>query len=63
MHCAIFDTSLVYCFSRDLCSIEEGGGIVVYMNLIWCNGFPDIYVQLKEGRGHSAMGICALCYI
>ena len=29
----------------------------------WCNGFPDIYAQLEEGWGQSAIGICALCYI
>ena len=23
----------------------------------------QIYAQLEEGWGHSAMGICALCYI
>ena len=47
-----------------------GGGVNlpwVYMHCAmyetWCNGFPEIYVQLEEGRGHSAMGICALCYI
>ena len=36
----------------------------IYMKLIWCNGFPEIYAQLEEGRwGQSTMGICALCYI
>ena len=33
------------------------------MKHIWCNGFPEIYAQLEEGWGQSAMGICALCYI
>ena len=38
--------------------------IVLYMKLIWCNGFPEIYAHLEEGDGdQSAMGICALCYI
>ena len=38
--------------------------IVLYMKLIWCNGFPEIYGHLEEGDGgQSAMGICALCYI
>ena len=36
--------------------------IVLYMKLIWCNGFPEIYAQLEEGVGHSAMGMLALCY-
>ena len=37
---------------------------VLYMKLIGCNGFSQIYAQLEEGRwGQSAMGICALCYI
>ena len=37
--------------------------IVLYMKHIWCNGFPDIYAQLDEGVGQSAMGMYALCYI
>ena len=38
--------------------------IVLYMKLIWCNGFPEISAHLEEGGwGQSAMGICALCYI
>ena len=36
--------------------------IVLYMKLVWCNGFAEIYV-LIGGGGQSAMGICALCYI
>ena len=37
----------------------------IYMKLIWCNGFPDIYAQLEEEGwgGSSAMGIYPLCYI
>ena len=27
------------------------------MKLIWCKGFPQIYAQLEEGMGQSAMGI------
>ena len=38
--------------------------IVLYMKLIWCNGFAEIYASLEEGGwGQSAMGICVLCYI
>ena len=38
--------------------------IVLYMKLIWCNGFSEISARLEEwGWGQSAMGICALCYI
>ena len=37
--------------------------IVLYMQLLWCHGFPGIYAQLEEGWGQSAIGICALCYI
>ena len=37
--------------------------IVLYMKLMCCNGFPEIYAQLDEGWGQSAMDICALCYI
>ena len=53
--------------------------IVLYMKLIWCNGFAEIYARYamrcaKCGVAvfkasmlawgcQSAMGICALCYI
>ena len=37
--------------------------ILLYVKLIWCSGFPEIYAQLEEGWGQSAMGICAFCYI
>ena len=45
--------------------------IVLYMKLMWCNGFPKIYEQLqlqllliwRRGWGQSGMGICALYYI
>ena len=61
MHCAlyIYETYLVSWFSKDLCSIGGGGwgqsamGICalcyIYMKLIWCNGFPEIYALLEEG--------------
>ena len=57
VHYAIYETSLVEWFSRDLCLIGGGGGV----SLPWCSGFPEIYAQLEEGQ--SAMGICAFCYI
>ena len=34
--------------------------ILLYMKLIWCNGFAQIYAQLG---GQSAIGICALFFI
>ena len=33
------------------------------MKLLQCSGFPEIYAQLEEGWGESAMDICAFCYI
>ena len=45
---------------------RRGGGsichgymcILLYMKVIWCNGFREIYVQLeKDGQGQSAMAI------
>ena len=34
--------------------------ILLYMKLIWCSGFPEIYAQLEEGMwGQSAIGRCA----
>ena len=65
MHSAIYETYLVSCFSRDLCLIEGEGVylpnmstmcILLYMKLIWCNGFPEIFAQLEEGgSGQSVM--------
>ena len=37
--------------------------IVLYMKVIWYNGFPEISARLEDGWGQFAMGICALCYI
>ena len=37
--------------------------ILLYVKVIWCSGFPEIYAQLEEGWGQSAMNICAFCYI
>ena len=37
--------------------------ILLYVKVIWCSGFPDIYAQLKEGWGQSAMGVCVFYYI
>ena len=36
--------------------------IVLYMKLMWCNGFAQIYAWLEEG-GQSDIGIHALFYI
>ena len=36
----------------------------VYMKLIWCNGFPDIYAQLEEGIGLICHGyMCIVLYM
>ena len=53
--------------------------IYIYMKLIWCNDFAEIYARsamrcakcgvavlkasMLSGGFQSAMGICALCYI
>ena len=53
--------------------------IVLYMKLIWCNGFAEIYARsgmrcarcgvavlkasILDWRGQSVIGICALFYI
>ena len=37
--------------------------ILLYIKLIWCSGFPEIYAQLEEGVGsvcHDDFSICAL---
>ena len=73
MHSAIYETYLVSWFSRDLCSIGGGGVhlpnvstmyILLYMKLIWCNGFPEIYAQLEEGVHLPNMStMCILLYM
>ena len=89
----------MYLFSRDLCSIGEGGGgvslpwihvhsplcetylelccivlwwigggylglrymcILLYMKVIWCSGFPEIYDQLEEGLGSVCHGYMSI---
>ena len=40
--------------------------ILLYMKLIWCSGFPEIYAQLEKGVGsvcRDDLGICALYYM
>ena len=35
--------------------------ILLYMKLIWCNGFPEIYAQLEEGSGVSlSWNLCSV---
>ena len=67
VHSSICETYYVNWFSRDLCSIGGGVGsvwhgymcILLDVKLIWCSCFPEIYAQLEEGVGQSAIGICA----
>ena len=35
----------------------------LYVKLIQCSGVADIYGQLGEGGGTSAIGICAFFYM
>ena len=46
---------------------QSGMGIhalcYIYMKLLWCNGFVEIYAQLEEGWGQSAIVMYALCCI
>ena len=36
----------------------------IYMKLIWCNGFPEIYGQLEEGVGSICHGyMCIVLYM
>ena len=37
--------------------------ILLYMKLIWCDGFPEIYARLEEGVGSVCTGICAYVYM
>ena len=34
--------------------------ILVYVKLMWCSGFPEMYAQYG---GMSAIGICAFFYM
>ena len=50
--------------------IEGGGtsvigsmGILLYMKLILCSGFSEIYPQLEEGWGQSPMGRSAFFHM
>ena len=72
VHSLIYENYVVYWFSRDLCSIGGGGGsvcnwymcILLYVKVIWCSGFPEIYARLEEGVGsvcHEYM--CILLYV
>ena len=68
VHSSLCETYLVEWFSRHLCSIGRYIGlwymsILLYVKLTWCSGFLEIYSQLEEGWGQSAMDICAFCYI
>ena len=38
-------------FPEIYAQLDKVGGIVLYMKLIWCNGFPDIYAQLEKEEG------------
>ena len=36
----------------------------IYMKLMWCNGFPEIYAQLEERVGSVCHGyMCIVLYI
>ena len=37
--------------------------IVLYMKLIWCNGFAEIYAQLEEGGSICHRYMCIVLYI
>ena len=73
MHSSICETYLLYCFSIDLCSdwrrevVSVCHGymcILLYVKIICCSGFPEIYARLEEkGVGQSAIGICAFFYM
>ena len=62
----------VVVFQRSMLDWRRGKGsvchgymcILLYVRLIWCSGFPEIYAWLEEGAwGQSAMGICAFFYM
>ena len=66
---SICETSLLYCFSIDQCWIGGGGGvslplvyiILLYVKLICCSGFAEIYARLEEGVESVCHGyICIL---
>ena len=61
VHCAVYICNLfgVMVFQRSMLDWRWGGGsichgymcIVLYIKLIWCNGFPEIYAQLEDWGG------------
>ena len=36
--------------------------ILLYVKLIWCSGFPEIYAWLGRGVGSATIGICSFLY-
>ena len=72
VHFSICGTSLLYCFSVDLCWIGGGGGvslplvyfILLYVKLICCSGFSEIYARLEEGVESVCHGyMCIPLYV
>ena len=73
--CAFFFMSnfcSVVVFQRSMLDWRRGMGsfchgymcILLYVKLIWCSGFPEIYAWMEEGAWcQSAMGICAFFYM
>ena len=57
----------VVAFQRSMLNLRRGKGsvchgymcILLYMKLIWCSSFPEIYAQLEEVWGQFAISICA----
>ena len=59
----VFQTSMLN-WRRGVGSICHGYMcIVLYMKLIWCNGFPDIYAQLEQGHGVNLPWVYVHCAI
>ena len=73
VHASNCETYSVYWFSRDLCLIggEDGGSvchgymcILLYVKLIQCSGFPEIYDQMEEQVESVCHGyMCILLYV
>ena len=69
--CYIYNLFGVMVFQRSILNWRRGIGsiwhgymcIVLYMKLIWCNGFPEIYAWLEEGWGVNLPWVYVHCAI
>ena len=63
VHCAISAKFCVVVFKASMLNCRGAichgyMCIVLYMKLIWCNSFAEIYAQLEEGETYVVLWFC-----